>query len=398
MTMRQQAASRSVFSLFASCLLVAAQNAVHAQEDIIIGERISIFSEILDEERTIRVGKPFNYDQGDERYPVMFVLDGDVHFHHTTGLTGFLAFNQFVPSLLVVAIENTQRARDLTPPSEDPEVIAQVPTHGGAENFRSFLAEELIPWLEENYRTHPYRILVGHSLGGLFAIDSLISRTELFNAYIAISPSLQWDGQRTVGRAEAFFDDTQKLNASLFMTVGNEGRALLGGVRKLAGVLDEKAPEGFEWHFEHMPLETHGSVPLRSTYQGLEFIFSDWVMRDLLQTYNRYGIEAVERFYAERDQKYGYDGGVPEPAVASIGSELLQAGRLDELHDLLVRYRDTVQAPPPVLMRLAGGFRERGEADRAIGLYRQALEVNPNIEEARQALTELGSDFSDLLP
>lgn len=396
--MRLQAAARPVFSFVFCCLFAAAPSAAYAQEEIAIGERISIFSEVLDEERTIRVGTPLNYDETDERYPVMFVLDGDVHFHYTTGLTGFLAFNQFAPNMLVVAVENTERARDLTPAAQDPEIVDQVPTQGGAENFRSFFADELIPWVEENYRARPYRILVGHSLGGLFAIDSLIARPELFNAYIAISPSLQWDGQRTVERAEAFFDDTQELDAALFMSVGNEGGALLGGTRKLAGILDEKAPEGLEWHFEHMPSETHGSVPLRSTYQGLEHIFSDWVLREPLETYNRYGIEAVERFYAESDEKYGYDRGVPESAVASIGSPLLQQGRIDEVYDLLVRYRDTVEAPPPVLVQLANGFRERDETDRAIELYRQALETDPDAEAAQQALTELGSDFSDLVP
>jgi uncharacterized protein len=389
-----QARSRYAFS-FCLLLLLLAPSAPSAQEDIVIGERISIFSDVLDEERSIRVGKPRGYDEGDQHYPVMFVLDGDVHFHHTTGVARFLAANEFVPNMLVVAIENTNRSRDLTPPTEDAELLAELPAQGGADNFRSFLADELLPWVEAHYRTHPYRILVGHSLGGLFAIDTLISRPDLFHGYIAISPSLQWDRQSIVPRAEAFFDATPELQAALFMTVADEGRGLLGGVRKLAGVLDEKAPNGFEWRFEHMPEETHGSVPLRSTHHGLEFIFSDWLIRKPLETYNRYGIEEIDRFYAESNAKYGFDRSVPESTVAVIGTSLLESERLDEVYDLLIRYRDTIRPPPAPLMRLANGFRARGEAARAIELYERVLETNPNFEPARKALTELGGDSSD---
>ena len=231
----------------------------------------------------------------------------DSHFHHTAGLATFLARNQFTPGLLIVAIPNTNRPRDLTPQPWDPSLVEQGPVLGGAEKFRSFLADEFVPWVDENYRARAYRILVGHSLGGLFAIDTLISRPELFNAYVAASPALQYDGQRLVERAEAFFGTTAKLDASLYVTAGNEGGALVGGIRRLAGVLDEKAPDGLEWHFEHMPTESHQSVPLRSTYHGLEFIYADWLIRNPIEIYETYGVDAIAQFYENSEKKYGDD-------------------------------------------------------------------------------------------
>jgi predicted alpha/beta superfamily hydrolase len=362
---------------------------------IVIGEEHSIRSAILNEDRRILIGKPVSYDRGEARYPVLFVLDGPDHFHHTTGATQFLARNGFMPEVLVVAIPNTDRTRDLTPPSQDPVAAQQMPTHGGAASFRAFIADELVPWLDATYRTRPYRMLVGHSFGGLFAIDTLVARPELFNAYIAISPSLQWNEQRLVEQAEAFFDGTPELKAALFMTAGNEGNALLGGARKLAGVLDEKAPKGFEWHFEHMPAETHGSVPLRSTYQGLEFIFADWFMRNAREVYESYGIEAVESFYDKSDEKYGFDRGVPDQAVAAIAQPLFAEGRFDEVADLLSRYRETLRPPPPFLIALANGYRDRGNMDRAIEWYRRVLETDTGNEAARKALAELGQSVSD---
>lgn len=165
-----------------------------------------------------------------------------------------------MPEMLVVAIENTDRTRDMTPPTQEPRFAERMPTNGGAAGFRAFIADELVPWLDENYRTRPYRILVGHSFGGLFAIDFLVTRPDVFNGYIAISPSLQWNEQRLLDRVEAFFDDTDELNASLFMTAGNEGGGLVGGARKLAGILEEKAPAGLALASIGIPLREEGRL------------------------------------------------------------------------------------------------------------------------------------------
>src|SRR5688572_20962312 len=364
----------------------------HAQsvsKPVVIGEEVALFSNVLKEERVLYISKPANYETTKDRYPVLFLLDGITHFHHTTGTTAFLARNQFMPDMLVVAIGNTDRARDMTPPSQDPTVAKNVPTHGGAANFQRFIADELIPWLDKNYRTRPYRILVGHSLGGLFAITSLITRPELFNAYIAISPSLQWDNQNVVSRAQAFFDKTDKLSASLYMTSGNEGDALVGGIRKLSGALEEKAPAGLEWHFEPMPLESHGSVPHRSTYQGLEFIFADWTLRNPFETYNKYGFAGIEHFFKASDKKYGTDRGVPESVGGGIAVQLENAGRLDEIVEMLAR-PSVVKPPPRFLIRIADQYLRTGSPEKAIELYRSVLNVDPANEAARQALTKLG--------
>jgi predicted alpha/beta superfamily hydrolase len=371
---------------------VTSASAAELPTDIVIGERVVIRSEILNEERSLLIGKPDNYEQGSSTHPVLILLDGDTHFHYTTGLAKSLAGNQLMPGLLVVGILNTERARDFTPPAVDARLSAAVPGSGGAGKFRSFISDELMPWLDENYRTHAYKILVGHSLGGLFAIDTLLEQPELFDAYIAISPSLQWDEQRLVERANTAFANGRESNVTLFITAGNEGGPLLGGVRKFVAVLGEKSPKGIDWRFEHMPLESHGSVPLPSTYQGLEFVFADWTLREPLETYERHGIDAVDRFFEKSDEKYGFGRGVPEPIAATIGQQLQAAGRLDEITELLAHYWDTMKPPAPFLERLADTYRERGQADRAIDLYRRALEVDPTSASARQALTDLGDE------
>lgn len=170
-------------------------------------EEVSVFGE----QRSFIVGLPASYEFSDTRYPVLYLLDGSQHFHYTTGITTFLSANQFIPQMIVIAVNNTDRRRDLTPPSQVPAEQQSMPTHGGADNFRRFLADELIPWVDQKYRTHPYKVLSGHSLGGLFAVHTLATQPDLFNAYIAISPSMQWNAQHLVKQAEQYFSSTRRL-------------------------------------------------------------------------------------------------------------------------------------------------------------------------------------------
>jgi tetratricopeptide (TPR) repeat protein len=223
----------------------------------------------------------------------------------------------------------------------------------------------------------------------------------LFNAYIAISPSLQWDSQQVVKRAQEFFARTDKLNVSLYITSGNEGGDLVGGIRKLTGVLPERTLDGFSWHFEPMPLESHGSVPNRSTYEGLEFVFSDWTLRDPFETYNKYGIEGVENFFAASEKKYGMGRAVRDRVTPRIALELESAGRLDEIMALLSRNvfrfgaNSVVQPPASYLVRIANQYLAKGRTEKAVEVYQLALKAEPGNDAAKQALTRLGIELSN---
>ncbi|MCK4676626.1 MAG: alpha/beta hydrolase [Bacteroidales bacterium] len=167
---------------------------------VVIGEKVTFKSNILDENRTILVYLPQSYNQTDFCYPVMYLLDGGFHFHHTSGIVGFMSRAGIIPEMIVIGITNVDRNRDFSPTRTE-----QIPTSGGAEKFLSFLSDELIPFVDRNYRTLPYEILVGHSFGGTFATYTLLNRPETFNAYIAISPYLQYDDADLVKKTKIHY-------------------------------------------------------------------------------------------------------------------------------------------------------------------------------------------------
>src|SRR5438552_3561842 len=82
--------------------------------------RLTIKSEVLGEERIAVIRTPAGYDVNDQRYPVLYMTDGVDHLGHTGSTIEFLAKNGRMPEMIVVAITNTDRTRDLTPTTPKP--------------------------------------------------------------------------------------------------------------------------------------------------------------------------------------------------------------------------------------------------------------------------------------
>ncbi len=383
--------------LLLSCASGFAPRAALAQDGepfLSLGERRELHSDVLGERREIIVGVPAGYEGGDETYPVVYLLDGPSHFHHTTGTARFLARNGRMPDVIVVAIANTDRTRDMSPPIQS-DVGPPRPNAGGADNFLEFISAELMPFIDERYRTRPYAILIGHSLGGLFANHALVHRPDVFNAYISISPSLWWDDQRLVAQADSAFDHAGDLVGDFYMTMGNEGGAMLGGALKFAGILEAKAPEDFRWEFKLMEEESHGSVPHRSTYYGLERIFDGWNLHDPVGFYVASGLEAIDRHFARASARFGY-GRTPSVGILGpIGARALEDGNAVDAEAVFSRLIERDPNLAPAHNGLAEAHALMGNQEQAIEHYRHALRIDPRNGPAREKLTEYGVDLSD---
>lgn len=318
--------SQCVAALLAALVLPPACLAAQTDTTIAIGVRRSIHSDILSEDREVWIHTPAGYDPaGTARYPVLYLLDGRGHFHHASGVLEFLAAQNRMPPMIVVAVRNTDRTRDLTPPTRD--TAAQFRTAGGASAFLRVLRDELRPWVERQYLSEPYAVLVGHSFGGLFATQVLIEDPEAFDAYISISPSLWWDGERLLGEADSIFVRHPNLRGALYMTMGNEGGPMLAGAWGFARVLELRAPESFRWEWTHLPAEDHGSVPHRSLYDGLEWLFEGWQFPNLPALVAERGADVIpvlEAHAAALSERFGFTVRPLEGQVNQIGYILLR--------------------------------------------------------------------------
>ncbi len=170
---------------------------------LVIGETFTIQSEILGEERRINVFKPTYYGKPfTGPMPVIYMPDGGIHedFMHIAGLLDVSVVNGSVRPFILVGIENTDRGRDMTGPTSNPEDRKALPQAGGSQEFRDFIREELKPAIASRFEVTSESVVIGESLAGLFVVDTFLKEPELFDIYIAIDPSVWWG--RTGGGCE----------------------------------------------------------------------------------------------------------------------------------------------------------------------------------------------------
>jgi predicted alpha/beta superfamily hydrolase len=370
----------ALFSLVvAPCLTASAQ-------DKQMGDRLLIKSDVLGEERVALVRTPAGYDINDQRYPVLYMTDGADQLGHTAATIEFLAKNGRMPEMIVVAITNTVRTRDLTPttpkPSDSARAESQLPPpSGGADKFLKFIETELIPQVEKTYRTQPYRIFAGHSLGGLLAVHAFATKNDLFNAYIAVSPSLWWDNQFAIRETEEFLKGRKDLNRSLFITLGNEQGGMRAGFDKAKELLGRQQLKDFVWDTMLMEDEDHGTVVLRSHYFGLKKIFDGWQPGPKIVAG---GAQAIEEHFAKLSAKYKYTILPPELLMNQLGYQLLGGGKKDEA---IAVFRSNVTRFPNsanVYDSLAEAYEKTGQLDLAQPNYERAAALgaknnNPNL-------------------
>jgi len=351
-----------------------------SEQNYIIGKAIKIRSAILDEERTILVNLPDDYDVSQRRYPVLFLLDGDAHFHHVTGIVHFLTTRNMIPPMIVIAIPNIDRTRDFSPTTVD-----QRPTSGGADKFLEFFREELIPYVDSHYHTHDYRIIVGHSLGGVFAIYALLTQPDVFNAYIAISPSLGYDNDLLLKKAPAILEKSPELKKFLFMTVGNEPR-YIPRLEAFSKILEEKAPQGLEWKYTYMEKEDHVSVTHRSIYDGLETLYQDWrVSESLIQK----GLHGIQDHYKTLSEKFGYEIPVLPRVYNLLGYDLIQKKKIDEAIEVFELCINAYPLYWYAYGNLGYCYMLVGNKELAIKNLEKALELNPSDKISAQRLKKL---------
>ncbi|HEX8148751.1 MAG TPA: alpha/beta hydrolase-fold protein [Pyrinomonadaceae bacterium] len=339
-------------------------------------ERVVIRSQVLGEERVIYVRTPPGYARGRERFPVLYLTDGDAHIQQASATVAFLAGNARMPEMIVVGITNTDRTRDLTPTH-----VEQLPTNpglrwptsGGADKFLKFVETELIPLVESKYRTQPYRVFAGHSLGGLFAVHTLFTRPELFNAYIAASPALQWDNFLLVGRAREFFGARRELNRTLFVSLAAEAGGIGSAFGQFRDVLGRQQAKGFVWEAARFEDEDHFSAVLRGYYAGLRRVFDGWLYPiDPNTNVIAGGLKGVEEHYRKLSERLGFTVPAPEALMNQVGYQALGQGNVEEAVAAFKLNVERYPASANVYDSLGEAYERAGKPDLALPNYEKA--------------------------
>lgn len=253
-----------------------AQQPAPASTPIVIGHSYKLPSKALGAERTINVYTPASYAEGEKRYPVLYLLDGgtDQDFHHITGLAQLGGFPWGpMEEIIVVGIATVDRRKELTGPTADPELLKEYPTAGGSADFRRFIAGELRPFVQEHYRTSGETGILGESLAGLFIVETFLRAPDMFDRYIAISPSLWWDNEALSKEAAALLAKQDGDKRSLWLSIGDEGREMQSGMDRLVAALKTGAPASLDWRYEPRHDQSHSSIYHGTAYEALRAFY-----------------------------------------------------------------------------------------------------------------------------
>lgn len=361
---------------FLSLIIIGFASIGYAGEsEISIGKKITIESKVLNEERTMLVYLPDGYDKAEINYPVMYVLDGSWHFHHASGIVQFLSSRGVIPPTILVAVVNVDRNRDFTPTHIDKD-----PVSGGADKFMSFITDELMPQINKDYRTNPYEILVGHSLGGTFATYALLNNPEVFDAYIAISPYLMFDDNMLLKKAETDLQTSYNPHQNFYMTLGDEPK-YTESVNTFVKMVKSASPKGLEFNYTHMPNEDHNSIPHISIYNGLETIYADW---KLPKETMKEGLASVNKHYESLSKKYGYKIIAPENTINAMGYKYIADKNFDEAIKIFKQNVKNYSTSANVYDSLGEAYEYNGQLTEAEKNYAKAVELGETEKNAFQ--------------
>jgi predicted alpha/beta superfamily hydrolase len=355
---------------------------------------IQLESKVMSETRTILVRTPASYARGTRAYPVLYMTDGDRQIGHTAAVVDFLAREGRMPEVIVVGISNTDRTRDLTPTKVERmgEGFA-TPTSGGADRFLDFISTEVMPYVEKNYRTQPYRVFAGHSFGGLFALHAFFTRPALFHGVIAVSPTLTWDDRYVYRRASEWVKNAPDRPATLVVSVGDEGADLDREFDALKALLGKSAPKALEFEAVRFADEDHGSVVLPTHYAGLRRVFAPFrfVLGPPTDDPKKLYARAREH-YAKVSSRVGFALPIPEATTNLIGYRLLQAGLAQEAIEV---FRANAEAWPEsanVYDSLGEAQERAGALDQALASYQRAAAIGKTNGDPNTAVFERNAE------
>lgn len=373
---------------------------------IVAGTIDSIYSRILNENRKLWVYVPATDNLVTKQtFPVVYLLDGDAHFFSVMSLIQQLSevnMNMVLPQMILIGITNTDRTRDLTPThiTSDHDIPDSTffMTSGGSEKFTSFIEKELIPFVDSLYPASPYRVLIGHSYGGLFCVNTLLNHTKLFNGYVAIDPTLDWDNNLIVNQAREILSRNDFQGTSLYLSIANQGYSDTETSKDnaasfdLAKYLDSNGKNNLKYNWHYYKDDNHGSVPFISEYDGLRFLF-DFYNPRLPYTRFRDPVYNVDSFvvahYEKVSKNMGYIVKPPEQFVNWLGYLFIMEKQFDKSHKLFKLNIDNYPSSFNVYDSMGEILMIQGDTIKAVENYERSLVLNPRNENAKNMIRKL---------
>ncbi|MHA7832684.1 MAG: alpha/beta hydrolase-fold protein [Flagellimonas sp.] len=335
----------------------------------VVGTNHLISSKILNEEREVQIYLPPDYQDSDKTYPVVYVLDGQRFFLHVVSLSQSFQQFQLAPEFIIVGINNSYPDR--------------FQNFGeGKENFKGFLKDELMPYVNENFRTKGENLLFGWEYGGSFVFHMMMDQPTLFNAYLMASPFPIFD-------AIDDLDTSSHLSTRLYFAVSPDEYDVRHSTEKLNRKLTSNPIDGLDWKYFEFELEEHRSTGYPTLYHGLRDYFKyyqEFETNNLQKFINAGGMAYALGHTQERANRYGFE---PDLSLWSRFTIVRSAMRADDFYhfETLLNFMDKDEFIKELLAQrdyavsqFAVFYEKNNRFQEAIELYDLLLKKYPDSE------------------
>lgn len=252
---------KAIFFLLITTLIIGCKTkGIVYNDPIPQHDSLTINSKFLNEDRVINIWTPPTYNQSTDSFPVLYMPDGGIKedFPHMANTLAKLIKENKIPPYILVGIENTDRRRDLSGPSEIEYDLKYIPNPGGSDNFRSFIKNELFPEINKKYRTKDKRAIIGESAAGLFVVETFLLDNDMFDYYVAMDPALWFNEQYLVKNFESLAKEDYQRKKKLWFA-GSDAEDISPYTRQLNKKLEQN-DRGLKWKYSDEPNEQHTTI------------------------------------------------------------------------------------------------------------------------------------------
>jgi len=371
------------------CLVVAVTWPLHltGQADgdpITLGTYRVVHSEVLGEDRVLQIHLPRGYDDSDLDYPVAYLFYSDWlegYFSQVVNDLYHLSIDR-MPPVILVGIPNVQRYRDLYPWS-----LETIPEAGHASDFLRAVQEEIIPFVEQEYRTAPFRIMVGPQAAAVFGAYALLEAPGTFQAFILNDPCRLDSPERSLCADLVEMAESERSPATYLAISQNleEDRWPPRFLLALRDGLGERASTQFRWRVELTPDWPFFLAPV-ATREALLDLFDGYALPGASDVGS---LEEITEHYQALSGRLGFAVEPPELVLVQASVGLMErrdyVESLGVLSHLVELYPSSFNGP----WQLANLYRVMGDTATAIQYYEECLRRDPDMAPARQWLERL---------
>lgn len=358
--------SRTIVLLLIFISILSAQGQ-EKKQDLVIGHFEKIDSEIYGKEIEILVSLPSGYEKSTQSYPVFFGIHSDPKM--TASITSSLSRGSIPKTIYVHVIDYNSGDFIPTPANNQPNT-------GKADRLKRFFRDELIPYINNNYRTENFRILQASAWGGVFCLYTFLSEPELFNAHLATNPWFIYDAEKKfiINYADSLLKSGGYNNKFLFMSNGNDDDpGLKESYDEFALLLKNKKSPKLFFTAERWPEEDHQSVIHTSTWRGLKWIFekATKIPSDILTK----GSDAVKQYQSQLVNIYGYEIKINTSQIWMYGWQLMREEKYQkavEIFQMFCEFNPGAHYGP---MGVAKAFEKMNDLNSALKYFEQARAI-----------------------